>query len=674
MSDKLTKREVEAKAFTAFKHDLKAAIKAKVSIDKLISEWNDLYYGKSKKVTTNRSKIVMKEIAKQIEWQKPNITEPFLSTSHPIRVTSMVRKHVEKYLNNHFTSVFNRDDFINQLVDVVLREGTGWVRTGWRVSEKNQTETFDLTMQEIVDKDEEPISIEQIDKEQDLFRVTYRNTSLDENHGTARVCRNEYIFPDPGANTAEELRFLAERRYVTLSDLKKSGFYSEAKLKKLAEKIASNRPNRSESSLENQRNDDNEDYGQDDSYQPIDDPRKKIAIIEMWGHYDLDGDGIAEPVLATWAEKEDIDLDIIDNPLPKQNIPFYNTVYSARPFSLWGNALAYFIGDNQKVKTGIVRGILDNMSLANNGQKFIKRGTLNYINFKRMRNGERHIIVNKENGIEDGTFNSLPASVFNTLSMFTTETEQLSGVSSGGPALNNDSLAKDDTGSMQMTMAQQRMASLVRMLSNTLGKVCKDWITMAEVFLSNEQIDEMFTDEEETDYFLFKNSNQTTLSLKVGTDVGRMIKMQQLNMLLQQSKALGQSVPPDTFNKLVAEMYELFDMYDDANELREYQPEPSPEQMKQQQLSMQKLELENQKLLADINEQNSEVENKRLTIQMKFMEAQANIGYKGAQSREKDSKAESHRVNSSLEPAKVIAEVQSKQQQEKQPEENRRTI
>jgi len=654
---------VKKKAFSAFKKDYKNARTAKEKgIDDLITEWNDLYYGKSKVINKNRSQIVMKEIAKQIEWQKPNITEPFLATSHPVRVPSKNGGYAEKYLNTFFTSEFNRDDFIEQLTDVKLREGTAWVRSGWESTTKTETETFDLTMDDIVLRDGEPDTIS--DNGDGTFKVTYSVETVDANHGTARVCRNEYCFPDPGAKTREELRFFAEKRLVTISELRESGFYSKEKIDDLVNKLNDKNDNR-RGSLEHQRTDDGEQYGQDDRYQPIDDPRKKVSIIEYWGSYDLNGDGIAEPVLATWAENEDVDLELIDNPLPRKNIPYDNDVYSKRPFSLWGNALAYFIGDNQKVKTGIVRGIIDNMSLANNGQKFIKKGTLDYINFKRMRNGERHIVVNKGDGIEDGAFNQLPNSVFNTLSMFSAETEQLSGVSSGGPALNNDMLAKDDTSSMQMTMAQQRMSSLVRSTSNLLSKVMKNWLTMAEVFLDNEQIDELFNEEEETDYFTFKGSERTNINIKVGTDVGRTVKMQQLNMLLQQSKQLGETVPPETFNELVAEMFELFDKYEEADKLRNYKPEPNPLQQKKLMLELQKLELENQQMQVDIQANISEIENKRLLAQKGIIDAESGAMYKQAQTAEKYAKTESHKVDSALKPAEVIASMQNQNQNER---------
>ena len=652
-------------AFKSFKNDYKNAKKAKINIDKLITEWNDLYYGIATKSDDTRSKIVMKEIAKQIEWQKPNITEPFLSTSHPVRIENtgltVSGKHMERYLNSHFTSDFDRDSFINQATDVLLREGTLWTRSGWDFQEEQKKEHLTITMNEMLLRDEDPLSLKKNDD--GTFDVIYAKSKIKVNAPSGRVCRNEHCFPDPGARDKTELRFFIEKRLLTVSELRKSRKYTEESIKQIIEKLDGKNPgSRNESSLESTRDVDNESYGQDRLYQPEDDPRKKVSILEYWGYYDLDGDGIAEPIVASWAEFEGVELQLEENPLPRQNIPYQNAVYSARPFSLWGNALAYFVGDNQKAKSGIFNGIFDNMSLANNGQKFIKKGSMDYVNYKRMRLGERHILVDKVDGIQDGSFNQLPSSVFNVLQMITSETEQLSGISSGGPALTNGNMNKDDKENQQLTMAQQRMTSLVRVISALLKEMFKDWITMAEVFMTNDQIAELFNEKEQVDFFIMKDSTNAKISLKVGTDVSRIARIQQLNMLLQQSKQLGETVPPETFNKLVSEMFELFNMKEDADALLEYKPQPSQEQIYVQKLELRKLELENAEIEVRIEREKAGIQLDISNAQQSIADAASTIKYKDAQTEEKYAKAEKHKVETALEPAKVITEARGKQQ------------
>ena len=660
-----SEEETFDKPFKDLRHDFKSAKKAKSEIDELILDWNDLYYGNVRgrdgelqADKTGRSGIVVREIAKQIEWQKPNIVEPFVSSDFPIKVRAMKSeergRQLEKWANNEFTSVFDREEFINQMADVMLREGTVWIETPWNHEVEKQEESFDgLTMDQILADERDPGEITGPD-EQGLFSVTYSQEVMTVNNPDAIVLRNEHVFPDPGARTDKDIRFIATIELMSISDLRKLGTIDETRLNHLADKITDE--TKEETTLGQGRNESSQDYGYDSNYQPKDNNRKHIRIVKYWGQYG-DDDGMTKPIFAMWAEKYSTNLLMIDNPMPSKEIPIYRSVYSARPFSLWGNSVAFFLGDNQKVKNGITRGILDNMSLANNSQKFITKGALDYVNFKRMNNGYRTIIVNKPDQIQDGSYNTLPASVFNTLQMFTKESEDLVGVSSGGgnsPALSG--VSKDGQ-QAQLTMSQQRMASLVRNLSSTLSKIVSNWISMAEVFLTDEQILALFNEDELADMNAFSGAKHAKVSVNVATEVNRNMKLQQYNMLMQQANALEGELPPGTIKDMVAEMYDLFGMHQKATELRLFEREPSPEEMMAQQLQLQNAQLENQKIQMEIGVMEKDVEARFMNAQARMMEAQANYGYKGAQTQEKMAKTKAHDMDTALKPVQVEQDI-----------------
>lgn len=642
--------------FQNFRTDFKSTKKSKTEIDKLITEWNNIYEGKvSKNIPANRSKLVMKETAKQIEWQKPNITEPFVSTQNPIRITGPQQNRariMQKYGNMQFTGEFDRVSFMDQVTDVLLREGTVWTKTSWLREEEPTVEKYsEITMQRIIEIGEEPTKIEQVGE--NSFNVEFANSVTKVNKGDTVVLRNENVFPDPSARTRSEMGFIMVRRYETVDSLRSTGLYDDRVLDKLNGMTEQN----TDSSLASQRNKDDEFYGYDSAYRKANE--KKIAIIEYWGLADLKNDKRPVQVMAEWAEKEECNLRLEANFMPENDIPFDVAVYSSRPFSMWGNALAFFIGDSQAIKSGLMRGIMDNMSNANNGQTFAMRGAMDYVNFKRWRNGDRHIIMNKHpsEALHEGNFNNLPPSVFNVVQMVDSEIEKLSGVQAGGPALANSQMAKDDTGGEQLTMAQQRMASTVRNVSNLISKIIKKWIVMAEHWLDDEQIEMMFTESEQIDINAFRDSGKTQVKLKVGTEVTRNAQIHQLNMLLQQSKTLEGAMPPNQLNKLVAEMYELFDQYDEAEALRTYtKPEPSEQELLIQNLGTEKLGLENAKIQAEINELNSRAEDNKAN-------AFATIQYKGAQTEEKKAKAQSHKVDTALKPVQAMTEIQNSAKQ-----------
>jgi len=650
--------------FKDLRHDFKEAKDAKEEIDELINEWNDLYYavrrnrdGDTIKDKPNRSSIKMKDVAKQIEWQKPNIMEPFTSTRHPIELIDAKNAErarvLEKWANFEFTEEFDREEFYDQATDVLQREGTLWVETSWETKTENvRTIIPNISLEEIM---QNPIEPDEINQNNDgTFSVEYNEIKEILNNPDSNVCRNEHIFPDPSARKEKEMRFMASIKLLSISDLRSIDWLDSEKIDTLESRISSE--DREDTTLGITRNNEAERHGYRNEYEPNDTIRKHIRIVCYHGFYDLNQDGIAEPIMAMWAEKHNVNLGVEENPFPDKSIPFDRAVYSARPFSLWGNSLAFFLGDNQRAKTGMVRGILDNMSLANNGQKFITRGALDYVNFKRLNNGERYIITNKADQIKDGSYNNIPNAVFNTMQMFSKESEDLAGVSSGTPALSNDHVSKDGR-SAQLTMSQQRMAAVVRNLSNLTRKMVGRWISMAEVFLTDEQIAELFIEEEQVDMNVFAAASSAKIKVRVGTEVNRNMKLQQYNMLMQQSKALEGELPPGSMKTMVAEMYDLFDMHEEATKMRLYEPQPSEEEKMAQQLQLQKLQLDNQKIQTETQVMQKDVEAKYMNAQARMMEAQANYGYKGAQTEEKYAKAQAHKIDSAMKPVAMENEI-----------------
>lgn len=654
----------EESIFKSLKNDFENAKKAKVQIDKLIASWNDLYYGKDK--TGANKQFLMKEVAKMIEYQKPNVTEPFLSTNSPIKVpyagNVASATEIENYLNGVFIGDINREEFINDLVDILLREGTVWTRTGWVRQQKNKRVARVRTMEELIEEGVEPEEIHQIDE--NLFQVINTELVTTKNHPNSRVCRNENIFPDPTARQEKELNFVIEKRYVTLYDLYSMGIYPKSKLDTLKSLMSnSSGQTHTKDVLEQARDDESLEYGFDSNMVSDDINRMKVQLIEYWGYYDIHGTNKRTPMIASWIYEHDLLLEIDESPLPSGNIPYRRAVYSSRPFSLWGNSLAFFLGETQNVKNGITRSILDSAALANSGQKFVQRGAVDFTNFNRLKNKERYIMVNRPDGIQDGKFNPIPSSTFNLMQMVSSESSQLAGVD-GAPAISNDNVAKDNAD--QLSLSQQKMISIVRSVSGLLGRNAKEWVSMAEEFLDDKQIFELFSDDgiEDNDRFdinAFKNSENTQVVVTVGTRVSKQQELQQLNMLMQQAKALGETIPREMISSLVARMFDLFDMHKEANGLRNYRPEPSPEQQQLQQMEMQKVGLELAKLQSEIAKIQSETVKNNTTAQGTMIDAQTNAQYKAAQGAEKIAKTESHQIDSALKPGEAMMNMRDRQ-------------
>jgi len=241
--------DIKARAFKDLRHDFEYAKDAKTEIDDLINEWNDLYYGIKRnehgevvRAIKTKSSIVMKEVAKQIEWQKPNIIEPFLSTRQPISLThpksEKRARRLEKWANHEFTTEFDRDEFYSQATDVMLREGTVWVQSFWENKEENERIVYPrISMQELMSIPEEPTTIDE--NEDGTFKVEYNKKITTRNNPSSEVQRNEHIFPDPGARTDKELRFMSKIELMTMDDVKNIPGVDSNQVAKLKSRITS---------------------------------------------------------------------------------------------------------------------------------------------------------------------------------------------------------------------------------------------------------------------------------------------------------------------------------------------------------------------------------------------------------------------------------------------------
>jgi len=406
------------KILQALKADFKAAETYHDDIQGKIDTWIDWHdgkpYGNERK---GKSAIVTRDIKKQSEWQHASIIDPFVSDSKIIKCIPITAEDVqsakqnELVLNTQFCRQFNRFSFMTKAVKVLDREGTVVIQTGWDYKDTEVEvevpviEVDPMTGQEVI--------------------VGYEiemQTKVLVNKPTATVCRNEDIYIDPTCqDDMDNCQFVIYRYESDLSTLRQDGRY------KNLDKIVPS------------KYDDSDYEDEDDSeFEFEDDPRKKIVVYEYWGNYDMNDDGIAEPIVCTWVDDTIIRLQ--SNPYPDNKPPFIIVPFNSVPFQMHGEANAELIGDNQKIKTAITRGIIDNMAQSNNGQKGIRKGALDVQNRKRFLNGDNFEFNGTPNDFWDGSYNQIPGSAFNMLDLMNNEIESITGTKSFSGGISGNSL------------------------------------------------------------------------------------------------------------------------------------------------------------------------------------------------------------------------------------------
>ena len=561
--------------------DLQSAEILKKQQDMRIREWRSEYdgdpYGNEEK---GKSAIVSRDIKKQGEWQHASIVDPFVATPEVIRCYPITyedeasARQNELLLNMQFCRKFDRYNFMTKAVKVLDRDGTVVVQTGWDYEDEEITREA-----EVVEVDENGVEY--------IATAEVAETIVKKNQPTAKVCRNEDIYIDPTCHdNLDNAQFVIHRYETDMSTLKKDGRYKN--LDKLGKAEADTY--------------DSDYYPEDQTYfEFTDEPRKKMLAYEYWGNYDLNGDGIAEPIVCTWIE--DIIIRLEANPYPDGKPPFVVVPFNSIPFKMHGEANAELIGDNQKVKTAIIRGIIDNMAQSNNSQLGMRKGALDMANRKKFLAGKNFEYNGTPNDFWQGSYNQIPGSAFDMIGVMNNEIESITGIKSFSGGINASSLGVTATGARgAMDATATRRMNIVRNISENLVKpLMRKWTAYNAEFLEDEEIVRV-TNEEYVPVRRDDLEGRLDITITISTAEDNAAKSQELSFLLQ---TLGPNEDPALRREIMADIMELMRMPEQAKRVRDFQPSPDPIQEQIQQLEMQNRILENEKLVAEIRDEYS---------------------------------------------------------------------
>lgn len=631
------------------KADFEASKRLKSRNDSKINTWRREYngelYGNEKK---NRSKFVYRLIKKQSEWQHAGLVDPFVSTPDIIRAKPVtwedkeVSPKIEILLNTQFCRQFDRFNFMNKAIKVLDQEGTVVIRTGWEYKEKvikeqifeeqpnpefmmlqEQAMAIQSNLEQIAPMvkesqnslamlEQQGLSVDQavasgvIDPqvvagtqqmmaeaanlEQQLQALQEQLQSIPQtievpriierlkpvcNRPTAMVCRNEDIFIDPTCqDNMDNCQFVIYRYETDMTTLKRAGVYKN--LDKVSHTL------RDSEYVSKTRDDE----GYDSSFEFSDIARKKVVVHEYWGNYDIDGDGEAEAIVCTWVN--DVIIQLRDNPFPDKQPPFIVVPFNSIPFSLYGESNAELLSDTQKIQTAIIRGLIDNMAMSNNGQKGVRNGALDEYNRVKFLNGENFEFNGTPNDFYDGHFNEFPSSTFNMLQMLNAEAESITGVKNFYQGMHSNSLGSTATATTAiMDSAAARRLNIVRNIAENMVKpILRKWLAYDAEFL-DEETQYRITNEE---FIWLKRDDlgaRIDIDLAISTSEDNKATASELSFLLQ---TIGPSEDPNLRKMIIADICDLYKKPELAKSIREYVPEPDPLAQRLQELQIQMLE------------------------------------------------------------------------------------
>ena len=584
------------------KDDLKASDRLRQEWFNKIQEFRDQTAGKPYgNEVKGKSRIVSLDIKKQLEWMLPTLADPFLSTSDIIKCNPVTYEDVlaarqnELLLNTQFCRKFPRYNFMMKALKVLATEGTLVIQTGWDYED----EEIETMVESVIAHPETGEDVIAMSKE--------KVTKVRKNQPTAVVCRNEDIYLDPTCmDDMSKAQFVIHRYETDLSTLKTDGRY------KNLDKVADQEGHKY-------------DYGylqQDHTYFKFQDQaRKKMVVYEYWGNYDIDEDGIAEPIVCAWIGNTIIRLQ--SNPYPDQRPPFIVVPFNAVPFQLHGESLASVIGDNQKVKTAIIRGVIDNMAQSNNGQVGMRKGALDIANRKKFLEGKNFEYNGSPNDFWQGSYNQIPSSAFDVLTIMNNEIESQTGVKSFSGGITGSALGSTATGARgALDATATRRISLVRNIAENLIKpLMRKWMAYNYEFLEEEEIVRI-TNEEFVPIRRDDLDGNIDIDITISTAEDNSAKAQELSFLLQ---TMGPNQDFEINKLLMGQIAKLSRMPDLEKQIMNHQPQPDPMEQQAKQMEMQKMMLELEMMQAEIkdklarageNEIDAEVKKAKMQVEM----------------------------------------------------------
>ena len=568
------------------------------------------------KLPVGKSKVMPKLIRKQAEWRYASLSEPFLSTQDIFNVRPVTfedKKAAEQnslVLNNQFNTKLNKVDLIDRSVRKDVNEGTLILRVGWdnieeevevekttykyvpnpqlmqfhqQLAEQSATDPSILIHQEEHIKIahrmsmEGGIPIEAIP----IGSETVVETKVKINQPTVEICDIKNVVIDPSCNgVLSKAKFVIYRYTTSKAELQEDGRYTNL------DKIVADTTNPlsvADTSL-----------GDDISgFNFQDEPRKLMDAYEYWGLWDIDGDGIVKPIVATWIGNTLIRME--ENPYPDDDIhPFVSSAYLPVEDSIYGEPDGELLIDNQDIVGAVTRGMIDTMARSANGQQGSRKDALDYTNRDKFRNGEDYEYngdIDPRQAFHSHVYPELPQSAQYMVAHQNADAESMSGVKAftSGSGITGSALG-DSVGGIKSALdaTSKRELGILRRLAECFKQVGRKIIAMNAVFLSEEEVVRITNDE----FVAIKRDDLAgnfDLELTISTAEADEQKASELAFMLQ---TMGPNEDPGMRKIILSDIAKLRKMPALAKKIEEYEPQPDPLEVKKAELEVALLEAE----------------------------------------------------------------------------------
>ena len=604
-----------------------------------VNDWITALRGEIKiKTQEGRSKVQPKLVRKQNEWRYSALEEPFLSTDDMFMVNPVTYQDVESakqnmmILNKQFRVDIPKVKFINKYIRTAVNTGTVITKLSWESEVDtvlDEVPVFTQTPEELYQALQELVMTGQMSEEEAIqimetgepIQIGVTSEYVEKeviNRPVLQVRDSRNVIIDPSCEgEVSNAKFIIDKFLTDLSTLKKDSRYSN--LEKIQEKEYSSASDTTYYDSE---------YNNDPNFRFNDKPRQKLVAYEYWGYWDINGDGIVKPIVATWIGDTMIRLE--ENPYPDKQLPFVVVQYLPPDYeTVYGDADASLLKDNQDIIGAVSRSMIDLIGRSANAQQGIRKDLLDPINSKRFKDGldfEYNPVSNVKDALFTTKIPEIPRSALEMIQLQNNEAEALTGVKAFTGGISGDALGSSVGGIRSaLDATAKRELGILRRLSDGLKEIGKKIIAMNSVWLSDEEVIRI-TDEE---FVAIKRSDLAgnfDLSLSVSTAEADNQKASELSFMLQTT---GGVLPLEITKLILAKIANLRKLPDLAKQIEEFQPQPDP-------IAQEKAMLEVELLKAQITNEYSKARENEEDINLKSARAANELAKAGKTASEKD--------------------------------------
>lgn len=323
--------------------------------------------------TEGRSSAVSSDVADTIEGMMPSLMEIFAGSDEVVQFEPVGPEDVQAaeqetdYINHVFMQENDGFLVLYSFIKDALLSKNGYVKVWWEDDETSERETyydqsddaFALIMQQVASSDDYQIVEHSINTD-DATGITSHDVTIEQTKDASKVCvigvPPEEVGIERGARSLRDCNYFYHDVRKTKEELIEQGYDED--------QITSLLPDTGQRGIESTSRDTTSGAG----FAGGDKESQRLLITEHYVRMDYEGKGKSELYRVTTggANGDVLRINGKDDIQPIDVIPFAAMTPIPMPHRFFGRSIADLVMDIQRIKTALMRGMLDNVYLSNN--------------------------------------------------------------------------------------------------------------------------------------------------------------------------------------------------------------------------------------------------------------------------------------------------------------------